>query len=49
MSKSENGAIVGQILKGIAGLVGAVTVAIFSAKKGTKEYRNWQGKRKPGK
>lgn len=46
MSKSENGAIVGQVIKAVVGLLGTVAVGIFSAKKGRDKYKDWKGQKK---
>jgi len=45
MSKSDNGAFVGQIIKGAFALIGTVVFGIFSVKKGKEKYNTW-GKNK---
>ena len=46
MSKSSNGALVGQIIKGVIAGAGALVVSILSAKKGKQAYTSWKNKRK---
>lgn len=41
MSKSEDGAIVGRIIKGAIALIGTVVLGIFSVKKGKEKYDDW--------
>lgn len=45
MSKSEDGAIVGQIIKGAVALISTVVLGIFSVKKGKDKYDDWSKNR----
>jgi len=45
MSKSDNGAIVGQIIKGAVTLIGTVVMGFLSAKKGKKKHDSWKRKK----
>ena len=46
MSKSDNGAIVGQIIKGAVTLIGTAVMAVFSTKKGKEKYDTWNKNKK---